>query len=63
MSEETREITGDGVPADRRSGEDRRRGVDRRKEDRGIWHVPVLRRLLDRRSGSDRRSGADRRRD
>ena len=63
MSDETRQTTPEDVSDDRRSGEDRRRGAERRQEDRGIWNVPVLRRLIDRRKGGDRRSGADRRHD
>ena len=61
MAEETRDSpTADGPP-ERRSGDDRRQGGDRRKEQRGVWRVPVLRRLIDRRKGGDRRSGAERR--
>ena len=63
MAEETRDSTTAGGRSERRSGGDRRQGGDRRKEQRGIWNVPVLRRLMDRRKGGDRRSGEERRQD
>ncbi len=63
MSEEFRESVADGDPQERRSGEDRRRSSERRKENRGVWNVPVLKRLVDRRKDGDRRSGAERRHD
>ena len=62
MSEEPREPTSGGEGQERRSGKDRRQGGDRRKENRGVWNVPILKRLVDRRRGGDRRSGEDRRR-
>ena len=62
MSDQPREPTADDARPERRSGDDRRGGVDRREQDRGIWNVPVLRRLVNRRSGDDRRAGSDRRR-
>lgn len=61
MSEESREPEAGAERPERRGGGDRRQGGDRRKENRGIWNVPVLRRLIDRRRGPDRRSGTDRR--
>ncbi len=61
MPDETPETGSGGTPEERRSGADRRQGGDRRQQDRGIWNVPVLRRILDRRKGGDRRSGEDRR--
>ena len=63
MSDETRQTKPEGPGEERRSGQDRRRGAERRQEDRGIWSVPVLKRLIDRRKGGDRRSGTDRRQD
>jgi hypothetical protein len=62
MSEEPVEPTSGGDGEDRRSGVDRRAGGDRRQTDRGVWNMPVLRRLVDRRRGEDRRRGGDRRR-
>lgn len=62
MSDETPDSATGGPPEERRSGPDRRQGGDRRQQDRGVWTIPVLRRLIDRRSGEDRRSGKDRRR-
>ena len=35
---------------------DRRSGEERRKENRGIWNAPVLRRIFDRRKGEERRN-------
>lgn len=62
MSDEDRDTTPEAERQDRRGGEDRRRSGERRESDRGIWNVPVLKRLIDRRQGGDRRGGADRRR-
>ena len=61
MSDETPDSPTADPPENRRSGADRRQGGDRRQQDRGIWKVPILRRLIDRRSGEERRSGRDRR--
>ncbi len=61
MSEQPREPETGGESEERRSGAERRQEGERRRQDRGVWHVPVLKRLIDRRKGGDRRSGAERR--
>ena len=63
MSEQSRDPEAGGESQERRSGADRRQQGERRREDRGIWNVPVLKRLIDRRKGGDRRSGTERRGD